>query len=460
MKNHVKINRYVCMLITLVLLLSLPLNSFGANAGIDHDIDATGAYLTRNIPYPTYGIVGGDWLIIGLARSGIDLPKGYIDNYVENVENVLKEKNGELTRNKYSEYSRLILSFTAIGKDPTDVAGYNLVEKISDLKAIEKQGINGPIYALIALDSVGYSIPKTSQGVQTTRELLIASILDRELKDGGFSLSGTAADPDVTAAVLQALSTYKNKSDVKAVIDRGLAFLSSVQTDRGGFKGLTTGGVENCESVAQVIIALTSLGINPATDERFIKLDSNGQKHSLLDAMDEFRLEEGIYLHLLEGGPDIMATEQALLALTSYKRLISKENSLFDMGDVSKSDSSAGADYKYKILLNGEYLTFDQPPINRDSRILVPMRAIFEALGADVQWDNDLRKATGVLENSNVSLIIGSKTAYANGKAIELDTPAIIENKRTLVPVRFISESLNAVVDWDSDTNTAVITTR
>ncbi|HAF59928.1 MAG TPA: copper amine oxidase, partial [Clostridiales bacterium UBA9856] len=109
------------------------------------------------------------------------------------------------------------------------------------------------------------------------------------------------------------------------------------------------------------------------------------------------------------------------------------------------------------MLLNGRYLTFDQPPINRNGRVLVPMRAIFEALGADVDWDNNLRRAIGTLGARQVQLTIDSKTAYINGEPVELDVPAVIESSRTLVPVRVVSEGLDAKVDWDGITNTVII---
>lgn len=459
--------RMVSFLIVLTLLASVPMISFGSSTdsynkeAINQSIEQTGAYLIKEIGTPTFGFVGGDWTLMGLARSEMKLPQGFVDSYNKNIEATLTEQQGNLTRNKYSEYSRLILALTSIGKDPTDVAGYDLTAKLADLELVKRQGVNGPIYALLALDSLAYPIPQSSEAsVQTTREGLIASILEKELPTGGFALSGSVADPDVTAAALQALSNYSSRTDVKQVVDRGLAFLSSVQTNNGGFSGWTTGGTENTESIVQVILALTSLGINPAEDIRFIKTDEKGQKNNPLDALKAFRIKDGSYRHIPEGGSDLMATEQALLALVSYQRLLSGKEPLFRMADVSALADSEGANYEYKILLNGKYLTFDQPPINRNGRILVPMRAIFEALGADVAWDNNLRRATGTMEGRQVRLTIGNNTAYVNGEPVLLDVPAVIEGGRTLVPVRFISESLNAEVGWDGNTKTVTIVTK
>lgn len=464
-----RISSYVlCIFIALTMILGSLTVSFGGAADVNYSqndiekyIEKTGEYLIRAIGDPGYSMVGGDWSIIGLSRSQMKLPEGYTESYYKNVQTTLTEEKGELTRNKYSEYSRLILTLTAIGKNPANVAGYNLIGKLSDLTLVEKQGINGPIYALMALDSFGYSIPKSEAAqVQSTEDLLIGYILERELAGGGFCLSGTVADPDVTAAVLQAFSNHINREDVKAAVDRSLKFLSSVQTDSGGFTGWTTQGTENTESIVQVILALTSLGIDPTSDERFIKADAKGKASDPMEALMSFRLGDGSYRHIPEGDSDLMATEQAMLALVAYQRLQANESPIFHMKDSSESDISEGSSYEYKVLLNGKYLTFDQPPINRNSRILVPMRGIFEALGADVQWDNDLRKVTGILGDRKVQLVIGEKTAYINDNPISLDVPAIIVNSRTMVPVRFISESLNANVDWDAKTNTAIIVTK
>ncbi|MBE7054374.1 MAG: hypothetical protein E7391_08945 [Ruminococcaceae bacterium] len=117
----------------------------------------------------------------------------------------------------------------------------------------------------------------------------------------------------------------------------------------------------------------------------------------------------------------------------------------------------AFADGEIKITLNGTTLTTDQPPIIVEGRTLVPVRVIFEALGATVTWDDSIKTATGVLDGTTVSLQINNTVAKVNGKDVTLDVPAQIVNSRTLVPVRFISESLGCKVDWDDATKTVII---
>ena len=115
------------------------------------------------------------------------------------------------------------------------------------------------------------------------------------------------------------------------------------------------------------------------------------------------------------------------------------------------------ADSEIKIIVDGNALTMDQNPIIVEGRTLVPLRAIFEALGAKVEWDDATKTATGVLGATTVSLQINNTVAKVNGKDVTLDVPAQIVNSRTLVPVRFISESLGCKVDWEDATKTVTI---
>lgn len=111
-----------------------------------------------------------------------------------------------------------------------------------------------------------------------------------------------------------------------------------------------------------------------------------------------------------------------------------------------------------RILLDSKQLSFDVPPTIEQGRTLVPMRAIFEALGADVQWDGATRTVTATRGQTAIRLTIGVKTAYKNGAPVVLDVPAKIVNGRTLVPLRFVSESPDCRVDWDAKTQTVTIT--
>lgn len=282
----------------------------------------TGDYLAK-LGTPGVGSIGGEWMALGLARSGRTVPEGYYDAVVKYVKDNI-DSNGRLDKNKATENARIILALTAIGKDVTNVDGHDLLAGLNEMSYLSKQGINGAIFTLIALDSHSY----TPAG-DVTRDKLVQVILDAQISsDGGWSLDGKNADVDMTAMAIQALAAYyKSNSSAKKAVDKGLSWLSSVQQNDGGF---TSWGAANSESCAQVIVALTALGIDPAKDSRFIK---NGV--SVLDALCSFAVNGGGFKHLAtETSANGMATEQGFYALVAYYRLLNGQTSLYDMTDV------------------------------------------------------------------------------------------------------------------------------
>jgi len=110
------------------------------------------------------------------------------------------------------------------------------------------------------------------------------------------------------------------------------------------------------------------------------------------------------------------------------------------------------------VFLNDAKICFDQLPVIENGRTLVPLRAIFEAIGADVSWDGDTNTVTAVKDNTEIKLTIDSTTAYKNGEAVSLDVPAKLLNGRTLVPVRFIGEAFGVKVDWIGEEMKVILT--
>ena len=271
---------------------------------------------------PTVNSIGGEWMVIGLARSGRPVPAGYYDNVVEYVK-AKADANERLHPAKVTDNARVILALTAIGKDVTNVGGHNLLKGLDNMAYVQTQGINGPIFTLIALDSHNYP---TSGDV--TREKLIQAILDAQLPGGGWTLSGNDADPDMTAMAIQSLAPYyKTNETVKAAVDKALEALSALQRNDGGFDSW---GTVNSESCAQVIVALTALGIDPTADSRFVK---NGL--TVLDALASFYVTGGGFRHTANGDLDGMATEQGYYALAAYYRYLNGQTRLYDMTDVT-----------------------------------------------------------------------------------------------------------------------------
>lgn len=313
----------------------------GSSSGYEDAFNATGENLYETVSAPVAGSTGGEWTVIGLARSGFDVEDAYYDDYVERTEDYVKQCKGVLntrTGFKYTEYSRIILGFTAVGADVEDVGGYNFLEKLTDMENVCRQGINGPIWALIAYDSGDYTIPSNKEAKeQTSRETLIRAILDGQLADGGWDIAEASADADMTAMALQALAPYYTGTadrldelddellkEVEASVENGLDCLSSLQQDDGGFSSM---GSDSSESCSQVIVALSSLGIDLAEDERFLK-----EEHTVLDALLAYYDGEGGFYHTDgEESANLMATEQAYYAMTAYDRFEKGESPLYAM---------------------------------------------------------------------------------------------------------------------------------
>lgn len=120
------------------------------------------------------------------------------------------------------------------------------------------------------------------------------------------------------------------------------------------------------------------------------------------------------------------------------------------------SVSAAGAT---SLVVDGASVQTDVPPVIVDGRTLVPVRALFESLGATVGWEESTQTATATKGNTVISMQIGNTTAYVNGVAKTLDVPAQTIEGRTMAPARFVAESLNATVNWDSASDTVKIST-
>lgn len=330
-------------------------------ANLDTIYKTTGDFMAT-LGTPTVNSTGGEWMVIGLARSGRTVPAGYYDNVVEYVK-AKADANERLHPAKVTDNARVILALTAIGKDVTNVGGHNLLKGLDSMDYVQTQDINGPIFTLIALDSHNYP----TMG-DVTREKLIQVILDAQLPDGGWNLSGENADPDMTAMAIQALAPYyKTNETVKAAVDKALEALSALQRSDGGFGSW---GTVNSESCAQVIVALTALGIDPTADSRFVK---NG--HTVLDALAGFYVTGGGFRHTAGGERNDMATEQGYYALAAYYRFLNGQTRLYDMSDVAiQTGGTSGGDNSGNGTNNGG------TPATGDTGVLVWVIALPAAL--------------------------------------------------------------------------------
>ncbi|MBQ7293421.1 MAG: hypothetical protein IJW79_06755 [Clostridia bacterium] len=310
-------------------------------------LDATLAQLAATVTAPAFGTDAGEWTVLSLARGNYYAKDNkyftdYYDRIVETVNTTAASvnMNGALHKNKSTENSRLIVALSALGKDATAVGDWNLVEAYSanGMDWIKKQGLNGTIWALIALDSNNYA---TSDA--TIRQQCVDAILAAQHNDGGWALQANkdyASDPDVTGMALTALYPYRDQEAVASACETAFECLSEMQHENGTF---ASGGSECAESCAWVIVSCTTWGINPDTDSRFIK---NG--NSVVDGLLTHYLEdEAKFQHIVGAGSNAMATDQSCYALVAYDRFINNNKALFDYSDVTFSAST----YNYSATL-------------------------------------------------------------------------------------------------------------
>lgn len=286
--------------------------------------------------------IGLEQAIMSLARKDrSQLSEDDIQAYYGNVKEHAQEQLGadEHWSNKVTDVERVILALAAIGKDPADVGGINLYNYIwnketymmdhdGNPSTLGDQGLNELTFGLLALDA----LPDVKQPDDATisRDEMIDRIYEYKTTDGGFGLNkgGQSIDINMTAMTLQALAPYYLEDEtVKCAIDTAVSALSEAQAENGDFKDdfAKEGSVE---SLAQVLVALSTLEIDADTDSRFIK---NG--NSVLDALlAYYDSESGGFKHTLdESKLDTNATQQALYALVAYDRFKNEKNALYDM---------------------------------------------------------------------------------------------------------------------------------
>jgi len=194
----------------MAVLLLIPLLASPAAAASDRQTSIQ--YYQSAVPSPDYG---AEWGVIASCATGGS--SSYGSKYWSNIQTTVKDVKGVLDSRKSTELTRVILAITATGNNAAKVSGYDLTAQLTDMDYVTKQGVNGAIFALLALDSGNYK--------STMRETLVQYILDAQLDDGGWVLSGKYSDTDMTAMALQALTPYQSREDVRTAIDEGLSRL-------------------------------------------------------------------------------------------------------------------------------------------------------------------------------------------------------------------------------------------
>ncbi len=255
---------------------------------------------TLNLFKPEF--VGSKEAVV-LNKLGKAIPADYLANVTQTV----IDKKGYF-RN-ITDVEGHVLGIVAAGGDPTNVAGYNLISSIYN-GDVSKPGFNGVAYALIALDSKKFEIPASATW---TREKLVNYLIENQDEDGSWK--GADADVDITAMVLQSLAPYQDQPAVSEAIAKGVENLSTVYR---------SGDIDNSNTTAQVIIALSALGIDPNG------VDFTKDGVSVLAYLLTFQTTDGFaWKHGLE--TDMLATSQSLQALVAYQLYVEGKGSLFDL---------------------------------------------------------------------------------------------------------------------------------
>ena len=393
-------------------------------------IQSVGNRMMRTIPSPDFNSI---WEVMDLYRSGLSVPSSYGETFYKNTVTYLEQKKWSLTSTKYTEYSKLIIGMTAIGKDARDICGHNLLAYLSDFSKVKLQGFNGPVWALIALKCrPEYEIPVDAKASeQTTEEGLITYILNRQTPRGGWTLVGNTPDVDITGMTIQALAPYYGKrDDVTQAVDKAVERLYLMQLETGGF---STMDVETSESCAQVIVALSSIGIDCGQDERF---NCNGNWP--MSRLFEYYLPEGGFMHVMAGSGtngggeagvlDGMATQQGMYAAISYQRMLEGKTALYDMSDIeitpgedvepskpdattekqedttkSSSDTTQTKKTKTKKKVKAVYLDYKQISLQKGkTRTLKVTVSPSDASNKKVKWTSSNPKVATVTQKGKV----------------------------------------------------------
>ena len=264
------------------------------------------------------GSTKGEWLVLALARGGIISgtdTSGIGASYLNTLFTTLRDsQDTKLTLS--TDYARITLAMSSLGVEAPE----SVLDVVRDYDRVTTQGINAVAYALLALDSKPYN----DEGDAALRNNYVAFLLNNACDKGGWVYGGdktSTADVDMTAMVIQALAPYYGDAQVKTAVDNALKVLKSMQKSTGGF---STYGTYNAESTAQVIVALTALGIDPTKWTNADPIDA------LLHFYDA---SASMFRHTTNGKADQMATEQAAYALVAYNRFVSSQNRLYDMSD-------------------------------------------------------------------------------------------------------------------------------
>ena len=333
-----------------------------------------------------------EWNVFTLSRAGHDFSKAQKKGYVSDVMQKLLDE-GSLKTLSSTDLERVVLALGALGKDASNIEGLNIPEKIYNDSRIGKSTSNASIFALLALDSRNYKIP---QEARWTRKALIEEILKYQKPDGGFSLSTSSANGgvDITAMALQALAPYYRNGNVlpdavKESVDRALEFLKKKMDIRGGYS-------DNSCSEAQVLTALSALGIDAASADGFTKGDMN-----LISKLSTYKVADGFAASGEEQEANDFADVQVSYAANAYLRMKNVQPSLYDFSDspVEKEEPGEEFDPADMYTLIDKINALPSVELPKEKEKVAEARKAFDEMlkKADDEYKDELRDVEYIL---------------------------------------------------------------
>ncbi len=262
------------------------------------------------------GTTEGEWMAFGLARSTFDIPESYKNTYLTAAKAYVQTMNasGQLDAKTPTENMRVALALKALGENPQNFEGKDLIKAMENTAWVIDQGNNATAFALLSMDACDYKSTDAK-----LRQTYLDSLIGKQNTDGGWSITDGDSDQDVSMMVVTALAPYYGtNAQVKTAVDKALDYIKAKQTADGGF-GTTA------EGNAQVVVALTALGIDPTSE------DWTKDGKTVIDAMQGYFTGDGFMHDAKQPKYNQMASEQSFYALAAYVRYLNGQPSLYDM---------------------------------------------------------------------------------------------------------------------------------
>ena len=446
----------------LVLLFLTTATGAAAATDVQTELDRTADYLLAL--EKAQGTPLSPWSYVALACAGKDLAgTKVLQLCVEELETL---ESGDL-----NDYCILVLTLLAAGENPYNYQGRNLVQMIRDSQlpsgkfadSIDRSGFcdrgeqllaNAHIWALLALHAAGSGIPDAPKAGQW--------LVETQHPNGSFNwnLADQKPDVDSTGAALMALGVLGETRE-SPVVRKALEYLQSAQENDGGF---SSWGAANPESCAMVILGLLAVEVDPGEKE-WTRPGGNP-----VEAMLSYQLPDGSFEHIKGMGSNLMATEQALLALSALHSGHNPVDLLKKAATGSSKDSFPEREIRFKpgeagyvVGIRGQkqFLEADAVPFLRDGRTFVPVRYLALALGVpegNINWPPASQKVTLANYSGTVSLTVGSNILDNGGRPVKMDVePLLLPPGRVYLPARYVAEAFGYLVNWDEQEQAVVI---